>query len=114
MLADFAKIFAAEEKSLNEGMNAWLNGIGLIASSHATAPCLANLRDTDLRSDLSRIQIPTLILQGKKDKICAFELAKQMQQGIQRSQLIAFGESGHSLFLEEVSKFNAAIIEFAK
>lgn len=114
LLSDFSKIFSAEEDSLNEGMVAWLNSIGLSASSHATAACLAALRDTDLRNDLQRIQIPTLILHGKKDKICSFELAKQMQAGIHGSQLIAFEDSGHSLFLEEVSKFNAAIIAFAK
>lgn len=114
LLSDFSKIFSVEEDSLNEGISTWLNGIGLSASSHATAACLAALRDTDLRNDLPRIEIPTLILHGKKDKICSFELAKQMHSGIQGSQLIAFEESGHSLFLEEVSKFNAAIIAFAK
>lgn len=114
LLSNFAKIFSAQENSLNEGKKTWLNGIGLSASSHATAACLAALRDTDLRNDLARIQIPTLILHGKKDKICSFDLAEQMKAGIQGSQLIAFEESGHSLFLEEVSKFNAAIIAFAQ
>ncbi len=114
LLSDFAKIFSAEEDSLNEGMRAWLNGIGLSASSHATAACLAALRDTDLRNDLPRIQIPTLIVHGKKDKICSFDLAKQLEAGIDNAQLIPFEESGHSLFLEEVSKFNASIIAFAR
>jgi pimeloyl-ACP methyl ester carboxylesterase len=114
LLANFAKIFSAEEDTLNDGMAAWLNGIGLSASSHATAACLAALRDTDLRNDLPRIQIPTLILHGKKDKICSFDLAQQMETGIPNAQLIAFEASGHSLFLEEVSKFNSALIAFAQ
>lgn len=114
LLADFAKIFSATETSLNEGIGNWLNGLGLSASSHATAECLFALRDTDLRADLEKITIPTLILHGKKDKICSFDLAEQMKAGISNSQLIPFEKSGHSLFLEETDKFNAALIKFAR
>ena len=83
LLSNFAKIFSATETSLNEGIGSWLNGICLSASSHATAQCLIALRDTDLRSDLAKIKIPTLIMHGKKDKICSFDLAGQMKAGIQ-------------------------------
>ncbi|MDP2235408.1 MAG: alpha/beta hydrolase [Bacteroidales bacterium] len=114
LLSDFAKIFSATETSLNEGMVNWLNGIGLSASSHATAECLVALRDTDMRPDIVKINIPTLILHGKKDKICSFDLAEQMKAGIAKSKLVAFEKSGHSLFLEETKKFNKALIEFAE
>lgn len=113
LLADFAKIFSATETSLNEGIGNWLYGIGLSASSHATAECLFALRDTDLRDDLKKIAIPALILHGKKDKICSFDLAEQMKEGISNSRLIPFEKSGHSLFLEETDKFNAALVKFA-
>jgi non-heme chloroperoxidase len=113
LLADFAKIFSATETSLNKGIGSWLNGICLSASSYATAKCLIALRDTDLRKDLAKIKIPTLILHGKKDKICSFDLAEQMKAGIPGSQLISFEHSGHSLFLEETQKFNAELIRFA-
>jgi len=113
LLSNFAKIFSATETSLNEGIGNWLNGIGLSASSYATAQCLIALRDTDLRSDLSKIAIPTLIMHGKKDKICSFDLAEQMKAGIINSHLVAFENSGHSLFLEETHKFNTELIKFA-
>jgi pimeloyl-ACP methyl ester carboxylesterase len=114
LLSDFAKIFSATETSLNEGIGGWLNGIGLSASSHATAQCLVALRDTDLRSDMAKITIPTLILHGKKDKICSFDLAEQMKLGISNSRLVIFEKSGHSMFLEETDKFNSELIKFAK
>jgi len=114
LLSDFAKIFSATETSLNEGIGRWLNGICLSASSHATAQCLIALRDTDLRDDLAKIKIPTLIMHGKKDKICSFDLAEQMKAMIANSELIAFEKSGHSLFLEETRKFNSELIKFAK
>lgn len=113
LLSDFAKIFSATEKSLNEGIGNWLNGIGISASAYATAQCLYALRDTDLRDDLKNINIPTLILHGIKDKICSFDLAKQMEAGIKGSQLVSFENSGHSLFLEEIEKFNDELIKFA-
>jgi pimeloyl-ACP methyl ester carboxylesterase len=113
LLSDFAKIFSATENSLNEGIGSWLNGICLSASSHAMAQCLIALRDTDLRSDLVRINIPTVIMHGKKDKICSFDLAEQMKTGISDSHIIAFENSGHSLFLEERKKFNEELIKFA-
>jgi len=113
LLSDFAKIFSASETSLNEGIGNWLNGICLSASSHATAECLIALRDTDLRSDLSNITIPTLIMHGQKDKICSFDLAEQMRTGITNSHLVVFEKSGHSLFLEETHKFNSELIKFA-
>ena len=114
LLSNFAKIFSATETALNEGIGGWLNGIGLSASSYATAQCLLALRDTDLRPDMKKIKIPTLIIHGKKDKICSFDLAEQMKSGIQNSQLVAFENSGHSMFLEETSKFNKELIKFAE
>ena len=114
LLSNFAKIFSATETSLNDGISSWLNGICLSASSYATAQCLIALRDTDLRSDLAKIQIPTVIMHGNKDKICSFDLAEQMKAGISNSYIIAFENSGHSLFLEETHKFNTELIKFAE
>jgi non-heme chloroperoxidase len=113
LLADFAKLFSATETSLNEGIANWLFGIGLSASFFATAKCLVALRDTDLRKDMAKIKIPTLIMHGKKDKVCSFDLAEQLKAGISDSQLIAFAKSGHSLFLEEMEKFNTELVKFA-
>jgi non-heme chloroperoxidase len=114
LLSNFAKIFSATPNSLNDGMGNWLNGMGLMASSYAMAQSLVALRDTDLRSDLSNITVPTLIMHGKKDKICSFDLAEQMHAGIKNSKLVAFDKSGHSLFLEEKKKFNDLLMEFSK
>lgn len=114
LLASFAKIFSATETSLNAGIGSWLTAINLSASSYATAQCLVALRDTDLRPDLPKISIPTLILHGKLDKICSFDLAEQTKAGIADAQLIAFEKSGHSLFLEETHKFNTELIKFAE
>jgi len=113
LISEFSKIFSATETSLNEGINSWLNTICMSASSYATEQCLVALRDTDLRKDLAKIKVPVLILHGRKDKICTFDLAEQMKAAIPGSQLVPFENSGHSLFLEEPEKFNAELIKFA-
>jgi pimeloyl-ACP methyl ester carboxylesterase len=113
LLSNFAKIFSATQTSLNKGIGSWLNGICLSASSYATAQCLVALRDTDLREDMEKIKMPTLIMHGKKDKICSFDLANQMKTGIENSQLVVFENSGHSMFLEETQKFNKELLKFA-
>jgi len=114
LLTNFAKIFSATETSLNAGIGNWLMAINLSASSYATGKCLMALRDTDQRDELKNIKIPTLILHGKKDKICSFELTEQTQKLIPNAQLVAFEHSGHSLFLEETRKFNEELIKFAQ
>ena len=68
----------------------------------------------DLTNDLRKISIPTVIMHGKKDKICSFDLAKQKKIGIMDSHIVSFENSGHSLFLKETSKFNEELIKFAK
>lgn len=113
LLSDFANIFSATPTSLNDGIKSWINGIALSASSYTTVHCLYALRDTDLREDMAKIKMPTLILHGKKDKICSYKLALQMNSGIKNSHLVPFIKSGHSLFLEETQKFNAELIKFA-
>ena len=114
LLANFEKIFSATESALNKGIASWLYGINISSSSYAMSQCLIALRDTDLRADLAKIAIPTLIMHGKKDKICSFDLAEQMKAGIANSHIVAFENSGHSLFLEETRKFNAELLKFAR
>jgi pimeloyl-ACP methyl ester carboxylesterase len=113
LISNFAKIFSATETSLNDGIGNWLNTICLSASSYATAQCLIALRDTDLRPDLAKITIPTVIMHGRHDKICSFDLAEQMKAGIANSHIVAFEKSGHSMFLEETGKFNTELIKFS-
>jgi non-heme chloroperoxidase len=63
---------------------------------------------------LAKITIPTLILHGEKDKICPYDFAEQLKAGIKNSHIVAYENSGHSMFLEETRKFNSELIKFAK
>jgi non-heme chloroperoxidase len=111
---NFGKIFAANETSVSPGLGNWLGTIQAQSSFYATAECLKALRDTDLRQDLKKITVPTLILHGKLDKICSYELAEQMHANIKNSTLIPLEKSGHALFIEELTKFNTELLNFIK
>jgi non-heme chloroperoxidase len=110
----FGKIFPANETTVSPGHGAWLGNIQAQASPYAMGEALKTLRDSDLREDLKKIKIPTLILHGKLDKICSYDLAEQMNAGISNSKLVAFEKSGHALFIEELEKFNAELIKFVQ
>jgi non-heme chloroperoxidase len=112
LLENFGKIFPASETSVSPGYAAWLGSIQSQASPYAMGESLKALRDTDLREDLKKIKIPTLILHGKLDKICAYDLAEQMHKSISGSKLVPLEKSGHGLFIEELEKFNSELISF--
>jgi pimeloyl-ACP methyl ester carboxylesterase len=110
----FGNIFPANETSVSAGHGAWLGNIQAQASPYAMAESMKALRDTDLRDDLKKIKIPTLILHGRLDKICSYDLAEQMHALIPQSKLVPFEKSGHALFIEELEKFNHELLNFIK
>jgi pimeloyl-ACP methyl ester carboxylesterase len=114
LFENFGKIFPANETSVSAGHGAWLGTIQAQASPYAMGEAMKALRDTDLREDLKNVKIPTLILHGKQDKICSYELAEQMHALVPQSKLVPFEKSGHALFIEEREKFNDELLNFIK
>jgi pimeloyl-ACP methyl ester carboxylesterase len=112
LMKNFGEIFGASATSVNVGLGQWLGNINAQASSYAMQESLKALRDSDLREDLKKINVPTLILHGKQDHICSYDLAEQMKALIKTSELVPFENSGHALFVEEREKFNTTLIEF--
>lgn len=112
LLAAVGERFTLSATSLSPGIGAWLGGIEMQSSAYAMEQALIALRDEDLRGDLPKIKIPTLILHAKEDKIVSFALAEQMNKAIAGSQLVPFDKSGHASFIEEKDKFNQEFIKF--
>jgi pimeloyl-ACP methyl ester carboxylesterase len=131
--ADFGKIFFKDSTTVTAELLNWFQSLGMEASPHATAACLATLRDSDLREDMPSVKIPTILFHGMHDRICPFVLAETMTApteamssvskaaaaeadaaagGITGARMIRFENSGHALFYEEREKFNAELINF--
>ena len=90
----------------------WNLGLGLSASAYAIIHCAVESRDADLRKDLASIKVPTLILHGVNDRVCPFDLAKVMHEGIKGSQLVRIDNAGHGIYYEEREKVNSVLVSF--
>lgn len=138
--ADFGNIFFKDSNAVTPHLLDWFRSLGMEASPHATAACLAALRDTDLREEIPSVKVPTILFHGVHDQICPFKLAETMTAptvalpagevamaagaeaistvgepaacGIRGARLIRFENSGHALFYEEREKFNTELINF--
>ncbi len=76
------------------------NNSGTGISLRTMAEGLKTLRDSDLRDDLKKIKIPTLILHCKLDKIFSYDLAKQMNKLLSSSTLVSL-EKVATLYLQK-------------
>ncbi len=66
----------------------------------------------NLRMELSRINLPTLVLVGEHDTVTPLELSKELQEGIKDAQMIVIPDAGHLSNLDNPSAFNCAIQNF--
>ena len=70
------------------------------------------LRRYDLREEISRIAVPTLILAGQHDWICPPRFSEEIHRLIPGSQMQVFANSSHSIRADEPERLNAAIRAF--
>jgi pimeloyl-ACP methyl ester carboxylesterase len=106
--------FTLTPTSLSTGTAAWLQGLEEQASPYAMEQALMSLRDEDLRADLPKIKVPTLVFNAKEDQIVSFSVAEQLHKSIAGSKFVVFDKSGHASFIEEKDKFNEEFIKFIK
>ncbi|QKS72948.1 alpha/beta hydrolase [Paenalkalicoccus suaedae] len=92
----------------------WLLGMGLQASEQATLDSAAALRDEDLRDEIGMIDVPTVLIHGKKDEICDFAFSEYMAERIPNATLVAFENSGHGLQYDEKDKLHKELAELLK
>ncbi|NYT26335.1 3-oxoadipate enol-lactonase [Alcaligenaceae bacterium] len=75
------------------------------------AACCEALAGSDLRPDLARIAVPTLLLAGTADPVTTVADAQAMQKGIPGSALVTVPAS-HLSNLEAPQAFNRALADF--
>ncbi|WP_409295558.1 alpha/beta fold hydrolase [Peribacillus sp. SCS-26] len=89
----------------------WFFQMGMEAAGWSTASVIVMLRDENVREDLARIKVPTLIIHGIHDQVIPFTQAEEVHQSIAGSELVPFHYSGHGGFWEERDKFNKLILQ---
>lgn len=68
----------------------------------------------DLRADLKKISVPTLIIVGRHDFITNVAMAQEMIKYIPKARLEIFEDSGHFAHVEEPEKFYRVIKDFVE
>jgi non-heme chloroperoxidase len=115
MISDFGNMLFHNPESQGPEMANWLFAQSMAAAPYATLTCAKSLRDEDLRNDMQMISdrnLPVAVFHGLHDKVCPFDLAKVMNNGIEGSKLVQFNESGHALNIEEKEKTNEELMKF--
>lgn len=110
MLSDFGDIFFFQH--ITKPFSDWFFQLGLQAAGWSTAAVANTWINETLFSDLSLINIQTLIIHGIHDKVVPFSLAELQRQGIKNSKLVPFEFSGHATFYDEKDRFNKELIKF--
>lgn len=70
------------------------------------------LRHFDLRPELARITVPTLIIAGRHDWICPVEFSEELYRLIPGSEFLIFEDSSHSVRVDAPEATLRAIREF--
>jgi pimeloyl-ACP methyl ester carboxylesterase len=66
----------------------------------------------DLRSDLSQITAPTLVITGADDFITGPVCAEELVAGIASSESVMFPDTGHFIFVESPERFRSEVFRF--
>ncbi|MBI5700247.1 alpha/beta fold hydrolase [Candidatus Saganbacteria bacterium] len=91
-----------------------LNSNIQILNKDKTINDLESLKKEDLRKDLSKIDIPVMIIHGRHDQIVPFESGEYLHDNIKGPKFEVFENSGHAPFLEEQEKFDTTLRSFVE
>ena len=115
-LADFGKKFygvSLFNDAVSEPLLQWNQALCLMSSHKATVDCVRSFSETDFRSDLKMINVPTLIIHGDDDKTVPIEASgNRTAQMLPNAKYLIYQDAPHGLFITEKDKLNRDLIEF--
>lgn len=82
-------------------------------ATNAALACIDAFSRTDFRADLTRVDVPTLVLHGASDAIVPFEVSGQRtDQIVSDSTLVTIEHGPHGINVSHPREFNSALLEF--
>lgn len=81
---------------------------------HVALESLVCLRDSDVRTNLSTVSVPTLLVHGTSDVVCPPEAARYMHAAIPGANMVLLEETGHMPFLTKKDATCKAITAFLR
>jgi non-heme chloroperoxidase len=117
-LDDFSTLFYGTNRpdaKVSQGVFKQTLQIGLLASIKATIDCVTAFSQTDFRPDMSKIDVPTLIIHGDDDQVVPIaataELAAKMIRG---ATLKVYPGAPHATCATHVDQVNADLLAFIR
>lgn len=92
----------------------WLAQMALATPAWVTFECSASLFATDLRPVLGSLATPTLLMHGRRDRMCAYDASILMAETMPDARMTTFELAGHSPHLEERETFVASLSTFVR
>lgn len=92
----------------------WALDMAYRADPAALVKCLRAFTETDFRSDLGTIEVPTLIMYGTADLPMIAGNARRTHAAIAGSRLDAYEGAPHGLFITDRERFNTDLLRFAR
>ena len=87
--------------------------IAAFASPKATLDCIAAFGLTDFRADVTKIDVPTLVIHGDSDAIVPFEVSgKRMAESVPGAELHVIEGGPHGMNATHPAEFNEALLAF--
>lgn len=91
----------------------WTQSLALPASLKATLDCVRSFSATDFRSDLAKINVPTLVIHGKDDKTVPLEASgERTAQLLPNGTYKAYDNAPHGLYITHKDELNKDLLEF--
>ena len=91
----------------------WL--MGMQVGLKAAYDCIRQFSESDFNDDLTKIDVPTLIIHGDDDQIVPIDASARLAaQIVQGAELKVYPGASHGLFATHTEQFNADLLDFIK
>ncbi|KAB8153453.1 alpha/beta fold hydrolase [Kordia sp. TARA_039_SRF] len=107
--------YTQEDKTVSEAQLHYDWSIAAYASPNATIKAAKAWAETDFRSELKNVNVPTLIVHGDADNIVPIETsAEQAAKGIENNTFKILKNGPHGLNITHKHELNEALLDFIK
>jgi len=115
-LENFSKQFYGVgflSRPVSSGILQWTNSLAFTASQKAVLSCMQSFAQTDFRSELSSIKIPTLVIHGDSDKTVPIKATGEQAAAMIPGALYKVYEGApHGLFYTNKEMLNMDLVSF--
>ena len=92
----------------------WIRGIFVATPPEGYAGACEALAAMDLRSDLSRIRTPTLVIAGASDQATPVQQSRDIARQIRRSKLVVIPEASHLANVVKPDAFSDQLLRYLR